>query len=237
MLSLNQNWFGTTRGRLGYAILDGVLVYATGGVAYSGFDLKSGNTTLTAATGGAPIFMRTYGASSPTAVGFVVGGGVELAISGNLSVQGEYIYQQYPGFTLPLPTIGFGTTTSGVGNFSTNAIGIHMLRFGVNQRFNDPQELLSNPLNSPMITGVLARPVVDWSGFYIGVNGGYGGGVLEPQLTQLNSGSFPGIGLGVPEAVYTQDLAAWRHGGFLAGGQIGYNHQFQNNFIVGVESD
>lgn len=56
----------------------------------------------------------------------------------------------------------------------------------------------------------------DWSGFYAGVHGGYGWGDADPTAS------------GVP----SQDP----EGGF-GGIQIGYDHQFPNNFLLGVVAD
>ncbi len=74
------DYFGTVRGRLGYAF-DRTLVYATGGLAYG--EVK--NSAVQAATG------DNYSIDK-TAVGYVLGGGVEYKIGGAWSVKGEYQY-------------------------------------------------------------------------------------------------------------------------------------------------
>jgi outer membrane immunogenic protein len=63
----------------------------------------------------------------------------------------------------------------------------------------------------------------DWSGFYIGINGGGAWGDYETELT---SPFLPDFSIGLDQSA----------GGFLVGGQAGYNHQF-NNFVLGVEAD
>ncbi len=62
-------------------------------------------------------------------------------------------------------------------------------------------------------------PPFDWSGFYLGANGGYGRG--------RTSWSDPAAGAG---------SGNFRTRGALAGGQIGYNWQI-GKIVVGVESD
>jgi outer membrane immunogenic protein len=72
---------------------------------------------------------------------------------------------------------------------------------------------------------------VNWTGFYIGVNAGYGwdrqNGRFsgDPSLARFFSvNEFPtSIGL--------------NSGGGLAGGQIGYNWQVPPSFVLGVETD
>jgi len=64
---------------------------------------------------------------------------------------------------------------------------------------------------------------IDWSGFYIGINGGGAWGDYESELT---SPLAPGFAIGLDQSA----------GGFVVGGQAGYNHQF-DNFVLGVEAD
>jgi outer membrane immunogenic protein len=64
-------------------------------------------------------------------------------------------------------------------------------------------------------------PIWSWSGFYVGINGGYGGDRFNYAV--------PG-GL-----LATTSLTS---SGFLGGGQIGYNWQFPaSQFVIGVETD
>lgn len=79
------DWFGTVRGRLGYAF-DQVLFYATGGLMYG----QVSSSTLTTFTPAAPF---TYsGSNSAVRVGFVAGGGIEYAITPNWSIKAEGLY-------------------------------------------------------------------------------------------------------------------------------------------------
>ena len=94
---------GSIRGRLGYAF-DRVLVYATGGVAFGGF-----NTNVSTAYINALFYPAFFGTDSfsNTRVGWTVGGGLEYAVTNNWSVRAEYRYtdfgttQQRPGQFLP----------------------------------------------------------------------------------------------------------------------------------------
>jgi outer membrane immunogenic protein len=75
------------------------------------------------------------------------------------------------------------------------------------------------PVKMPVKAAPIAPPVYNWTGFYIGINGGGGWG--ETSWT------------------YTVALTTADHNsnGGLVGGTIGYNYQFPNNFVVGVEAD
>ena len=81
-----------------------------------------------------------------------------------------------------------------------------------------------------------------WTGFYVGLNAG-GTWSGSNAITTTASPAFPFAPLGnvVPYTFASAALASTNigagTGGFIGGGQIGYNWQFYNNFVVGVEAD
>jgi outer membrane immunogenic protein len=81
------SWLGTTRARVGFVATpdNRLLIYATGGVAYGG---GSSNFSVFDSTTGA--FFT--GNPSSTRVGWTIGGGVEYAITNNITIRGEYLY-------------------------------------------------------------------------------------------------------------------------------------------------
>jgi len=87
------------RGRIGVAF-DRALVYATGGVAFAGFETSLFDT----ATG----FGETH---HPGRAGWTVGGGVEYAIDDNWSVRAEYRYTNYGTFDATYTTLTTLPTT------------------------------------------------------------------------------------------------------------------------------
>ena len=90
---------------------------------------------------------------------------------------------------------------------------------------------ISFPVKAPIVTPVHA---FSWTGFYAGANVGFGGDRFEypfhafsqqlqaeaPPLTSSTSGNF--------------DLTS---SGFFGGGQVGYNYQYSNNVVLGLEAD
>ena len=80
-------WIGTTRGRLGYAFgnENRLLAYGTGGVAYGGIH-NTGSVTINGATD------FWSGSGGPTLVGWTAGGGLEYAITNNITIRGEYLF-------------------------------------------------------------------------------------------------------------------------------------------------
>jgi outer membrane immunogenic protein len=83
--STSQNIQGSIRGRLGIAV-DRVLFYATGGAAFGGLQ-----SNYVSALGSDSI--------SHTRVGYTVGGGVEYAVTNNVSVRAEYRYTDFGNVT------------------------------------------------------------------------------------------------------------------------------------------
>jgi outer membrane immunogenic protein len=124
--------FGTARLRVGYNI-DRLLIYATGGFTYGSFNSFynvagfSGSNHIT--------YVRPIPRSN--AVGF----GIEYALTNNLSVKAEYLYEavlaRYQTFTSPGATVAFGTRAD-----------YHIARLGLNYKFD---------LFSPPAAPVLAK--------------------------------------------------------------------------------
>ena len=115
------DWFGTVRGRIGYAF-GGVLVYGTGGVAYG--DVRQGAFVASGVNSVA------FGSDS-TQIGWVAGGGVEYKITPSWSLKGEYQYIDLGSQTLSsTDTTGASVTATGPENsFSTVRLGLNY-RFG-----------------------------------------------------------------------------------------------------------
>jgi outer membrane immunogenic protein len=78
---------GSVRGRLGVA-WDRALIYATGGVAFGGF-----NTNLSLSAPNVPFFASR--SVSNTRVGWTVGGGIQYAVTNNWSIRAEYRFTDF----------------------------------------------------------------------------------------------------------------------------------------------
>jgi len=90
---------GAIRGRIGVAI-DRLLLYGTGGVAFTGF-----NTTLIDTTGFFTGVPGTNASFTNTRAGWTAGGGIEYAITDNWWVRAEYRYSNF-GNTTDFPYVG-----------------------------------------------------------------------------------------------------------------------------------
>lgn len=86
-----QDWFGTTRGRIGYAF-GRFMPYVTGGVAY-----------------GDVIASQPTGDATQTKFGWSAGGGVEYALTHNWSAKAEYLHLDLGTATLFSPASSAST--------------------------------------------------------------------------------------------------------------------------------
>ena len=99
-------WFGTVRGRAGFA-MSNILLYGTAGLAYGSLRAQS---ALTGAS------------ETKTLPGWAIGAGVEVALNTNWSARAEYLYVDLSERSYSLTGTNNGFETS-------------LLRFGVNYRF------------------------------------------------------------------------------------------------------
>jgi len=129
---VTSTWLATVRGRLGYA-WDRLLVYATGGVAFT--DVRYAQTIATPFFGGTAINVVTQ-----TKSGGTVGAGAEYALWNHLTVRAEYLYAQFSGVTETGVLSGPSTAPppaffTNVFTGSTGTLRDHIVRIGLNYKF------------------------------------------------------------------------------------------------------
>lgn len=81
---------------------------------------------------------------------------------------------------------------------------------------------------------VAAVPAFSWTGFYIGANVGYGGDKFRYPFSAFQrqlQAEAPALELRIDGNLTLNSS------GFFGGGQIGYNYQFSNNVVAGIEGD
>ncbi len=208
----------TIRGRLGYAF-DNMLLYGTAGWAWSNnqYVRTQLTGTLNNATAGADDAVNKY------LGGWTAGAGISVAFAKNWNAFVEYRYTNFGSTTVTLPLSELTTTST---------TKISAIDFGVNYKFN------SNGPDGPALVAVDARlqaatiglhdeapPVrspYSWTGFYVGVDGGYG---WQRSSETLTTAADP--------ILTSYD---YRGTGPFAGGFVGGNYQV-NWLVLGVEAD
>ena len=234
-VTLNQNsvdskldWFGTVRGRLAY-VNGPALFYATGGFAY-------GRVTTRSFVSGSTSYFdfgdfefdpeNTFEGSfkgSKVKTGWTAGWGIEAQLGGNWSVKKEYLYIDLGTVSNTFNTdFHFGDPAGDVAAMRTVTSDIrqHVFRTGLNYKFGGPEAPVA-PYN--------------WTGFYIGANGGYGVGAHSTDVLAI---SGPDTSADEGDVLYggvrefMLSPAGWN-----GGGQIGYNWHVTPQWVVGVEAD
>jgi outer membrane immunogenic protein len=88
-----QNWEASVRAKLGYQVLDDLVLYATGGYSWSDFDSNVVNAPA--------------GSVSHTFDGWTAGAGAELQIASNVTARLQYRYTDYSDERVSFPVRGY----------------------------------------------------------------------------------------------------------------------------------
>jgi outer membrane immunogenic protein len=86
-------------------------------------------------------------------------------------------------------------------------------------------------------------PYLAWTGFYVGINGGFAWGnssvAFAPNDPAALAGAFGGCSPGAPVALRGQCINSvdFHRDGAVAGGQFGFNWQVNSHWLVGAEAD
>ena len=126
-------WFGTLRGRVGYA-WDRVMLYATGGLAYGGVNL-AGTNTVSGTVGGFPFLSVTGIGHSQVNAGWTVGAGIEGVLGNRWTWKAEYLYLDLGSMDDPDINLLSVSTSGGRVTTHTN-YSDNIVRLGLNYRLN-----------------------------------------------------------------------------------------------------
>jgi outer membrane immunogenic protein len=131
-VSSQMKWFGTVRARSGI-IVDNLLLYATGGLAYANFNRSY--TVFEDAPATAVAFN-----SSHTRWGWTAGVGAEWAFSGNWSLKTEFLYMHFVNNDVTFNAVTVNGVNFGVPLRSyafSNQDEAWITRIGLNYRFGN----------------------------------------------------------------------------------------------------
>jgi outer membrane immunogenic protein len=84
----------------------------------------------------------------------------------------------------------------------------------------------ANAADMPLKAPPAPPAAFDWTGWYVGLNGGYSWGRSSSSVTGTTSAPLP-----------FAFSTSTNMDGWLGGGQVGYNWQFNNRWLLGVEAD
>jgi outer membrane immunogenic protein len=230
--SHNLDWFGTARARVGVLMTPDAVAYVTGGLtvggtAHSGRLCGAGSNCDTDPFATANNFVgRT---ASP---GWVLGGGIEARLAGNVTGKLEYLH------------MNFGTaSTAAVNGQITPPVAVALsshdsediIRLGVNYKLDPNAEAPSSqqasaskwlvPDKRLMIVKGPIAPLWTWTGYYLGINAGYSSANAVGTVLSLKNAS-----------VLASTSSSYGLHGRVLGLQTGYNWQF-GSWLWGLEAD
>ncbi|MBG0800765.1 porin family protein, partial [Methylocystis sp. H4A] len=187
------------------------------------------------------------GRYADTRVGWTAGGGGEWMFAPNWSLKAEALYYDLGSASFASGVMGAvdpDGTNLAVGAapgalLFANSLATRVrydgviARVGVNYHFNGWTAA------APAVA--FAPPI--WTGFYAGLNAGYGWGTSNavttgaaPVYDTLASDPFWGTPVGYTAAA-NAGVATVNQSGFIGGGQIGYNYQWGPSVVAGLEAD
>jgi outer membrane immunogenic protein len=129
------SWFGTVRGRLGYA-WNGVLLYGTGGLAYGEVGLSGTSVSTLTGSGGDNIDVNPFTivtaksfAASAVNLGWTAGAGIEGALANNWTWKAEYLHMDLGSLSVT------GIAATGATFTASSKFTDEIVRVGLNYRF------------------------------------------------------------------------------------------------------
>jgi len=224
IFAVKATWDASLRGRLGFLVTPSTLAYATGGVAWQHYDVRS---ACDCSSGGANLTPKVV-SDSTTRAGWTVGGGLETALWGNWLARAEYRYADFGTSSLTVARAG----TIGVpGPFASNdnvdaRLRTHTATFGLAYKFGEP--IVGDGAGA--FASSVPPDVLFWSGLYMGL--GVGARASQSELT-TNSVTF-GTPVNLAGFSTSQSVDGT---GFRGSPYLGFNWQFMPRWVVGVEGD
>lgn len=125
---LDIDYFGTVRGRIGFAA-ERALIYATGGLAYGGVAFSEDKQNI--------VDRDAYvtATNDATLTGYVVGGGVEYKLTNSWSVKAEYQYLDLGSISVTGPRVAYPGQPTATGNATSETdVNFHTVRVGLNYK-------------------------------------------------------------------------------------------------------
>jgi opacity protein-like surface antigen len=201
----NFNMLGSARARLGYVVWPNVLLYGTGGSAWTRLDQTTSQTDS--------------GATDPSwRFGWVAGLGVETRLKDtNWLARLEYLHYDFGDS---------GSSFSGSSSQTSGHLTTDVVRAGLSYKFGQDLIAAAGPANSAM--PLKAPPAAAlpryWSGFYLGGHAGYGWG-SDPRSDAVFGSKAPDtiVGTGIDSRGFVggfQAGANWQRGAWVSGLEV-----------------
>jgi opacity protein-like surface antigen len=225
------DWLGSARARLGYLATPDILLYGTGGPAWSRYTRSTDlvDTDLfTPAVGGGFANQFSSQAVANWRFGWVAGAGAEFRLfNSNWLGRVEYLHYDFGNSGSVSSSAGFGVTPT-PSLATSGALTLDVVRAGVSYKFDPDRYALgwtgAAASATPALSYKATAPIAvawTWSGFYLGAHAGYGWS-RDPFTNRTTSNGVPLSGVDAQ--------------GYVGGFQAGANWQ-SGSVVGGLEID
>ncbi len=223
-LSTRTTWDASARGRVGYLVTPGTMLYATAGAAWLRFD-------STATCGILTCFTPVTFSNASTRLGWTVGGGIEARLWGHWLGRAEYRYADFG-------TVTYANSNAAAGLVATydERVRTHTALFGLAYKFGP-----DTGIAPASVMPTKAPPAVrrGWSGAYAGLDLGFRATMTDATE---NGVTVNGVAAGCVFGVLIPPLSCvasepMNGSAFRIGGHLGYDWQFAPLWVAGLEGD
>jgi outer membrane immunogenic protein len=237
-IAARTTWDASARGRFGFLATPAMLVYATGGAVWQRYEIST--------TCGSPFCSSSFGFGPPnsftpavtnsavTKAGWTIGGGIAAALGGHWFARADYRYADFGSTTLAVTRTSTVPFLNPIVNPFDLALHTHTVSFGLAYKFGDPvitpgQPDWLDPLPVKALP-VKAQASPSWGGLYAGLSLGLRASGIDATTTSL----FFGFPVDLTQLATSAPLngAAFRGNPYL-----GWNWQFAQRWVVGIEGD
>jgi outer membrane immunogenic protein len=222
----------SARARVGFLVGPQFLLYGTGGAAW-GHTKFIGTFVDNVRDDSSFTDSIIVSRSSANHFGWVAGAGTEWKLwDSGMTLRVEYLHYDFGSASLPFDktsTIGSTSAKGSSFNVPVGRLTTDVVRGGVSYKFGAAQAA-DMPLKAPV-----PSVVSDWTGFYIGVHGGYGWARPNISDFDLNHSNPTVLSFGLSNEPFALNAPKLR--GAVFGGHAGYNWQWAQRGLAGLEID
>jgi outer membrane immunogenic protein len=180
-ITIRTTWDASLRGRLGYLITPGMLIYGTGGIAWQQLEW---NVVCAFCLGAAAN-------DETTRAGWTIGAGAEIHLTGRWLLRSEYRYADFGTVRQTMVLGGLPTALFDI------KLATHTFKLGLAYQFGGRA--------APAIAWKTERPTADWGGAYIG--GGLGMMASQTRWTGIELAGVPASSTGDGSPQHYNDTA------------------------------
>jgi outer membrane immunogenic protein len=241
-IAAKTTWDGSARGRVGFLVAPGTLVYATGGAAWQHYAITTtcGSSFCSASPilsggfliGGGLGLSPAVTNSAITKTGWTLGGGIETALGGHWFARADYRFADFGDSNFSITRVSPFLST--IVNPFDVTLRTHTVNFGLAYKFGDEVVSSAAPaewLALPVKASAKAPASPSWSGLYAGLGLGVRASGTDATTTSTND---PGLGF---EAGRSSSGAPVNGTALRGSPYLGVNWQIAPRWVVGIEAD